>query len=393
MQPAPAFQAGSQQPAASPARIASVDIFRGLTILVMVFVNDVSGVRGLPWWTYHMPGNANGMTYVDMVFPTFLFIVGVSLPLAFERRIARGDSQPRLWAHAVVRSLALVVLGLILANLEKLDPRLTHLNRTAWSLLAFGAIFLLWNAYPRSEQYRRLFVAMRCAGAVLLIVLLAIFRRQTEQGQAAWIDFSYVEILGLIGWAYLWASVSYLLLRKSRWALVAAFLAMTAVNALGTARLLHWQNRVLDYGLVSIVLAGIITSLLLFERRFALYAGFVAALFAAGYLLLPLGISKNRATPTWCLYSSAAAALILLGLYWIADMKGHARWAAFVKPAGSNTLLTYLLPWVLLSIPAVGALEQPWSRGAPGVIRALCFTGVVLGLAHLLTRLKLRLQL
>ncbi len=55
----------------SSRRILSVDIYRGLTMLVMIFVNDVGGVTGLPWWNYHMPPGANGMTYVDWVFPGF----------------------------------------------------------------------------------------------------------------------------------------------------------------------------------------------------------------------------------------------------------------------------------------------------------------------------------
>ena len=54
-------------------RILSIDIFRGLTILVMVFVNDLAGIKGLPWWNYHIPPGEQGLTYVDVVFPAFLF--------------------------------------------------------------------------------------------------------------------------------------------------------------------------------------------------------------------------------------------------------------------------------------------------------------------------------
>src|SRR5271154_1551042 len=57
----------------APSRIASIDIFRGLTMLVMIFVNDLGEVRGLPWWTYHAHAQQDLMTYVDMVFPFFLF--------------------------------------------------------------------------------------------------------------------------------------------------------------------------------------------------------------------------------------------------------------------------------------------------------------------------------
>ena len=70
----------------STQRIASIDIFRALTMLLMIFVNDLASVKGLPWWTYHIPPGEFGMTYVDVVFPAFLFIVGMAIPLAFQKR-------------------------------------------------------------------------------------------------------------------------------------------------------------------------------------------------------------------------------------------------------------------------------------------------------------------
>ena len=63
-----------------------------MTILVMIFVNDLAGVRGAPAWMKHIhPSDADGMTFVDVVFPAFLFIVGTSIPSAtlgsFESRL------------------------------------------------------------------------------------------------------------------------------------------------------------------------------------------------------------------------------------------------------------------------------------------------------------------
>jgi len=80
-------------------------------MLVMIFVNQLAEMRGLPWWTYHMPASANGMTYVDMVFPFFLFIVGMSIPMAIARRLRAGDSMWALSLHVAGRALALVILG------------------------------------------------------------------------------------------------------------------------------------------------------------------------------------------------------------------------------------------------------------------------------------------
>src|ERR1700731_3864592 len=103
-------------------RVVSIDIFRGLTMAVMIFVNELSEVHGLPWWTYHAPASVDVMTYVDMVFPFFLFSVGMSLPLSVSQRLKRNPSQPALWMHVLLRFAGLLALGLILANAEKADP-------------------------------------------------------------------------------------------------------------------------------------------------------------------------------------------------------------------------------------------------------------------------------
>lgn len=395
----------AEEVVAAPSRIASIDIFRGLTILVMIFVNEAGEVKGLPWWTYHAPPGANFMTYVDMVFPAFLFIVGMSIPPALGRRKA-SQSTAKILRHVSLRSIGLVVMGLFLANMEKLDPQLSGINSTAWALLGFAGIFLLWNVYPRNEGRKTLYRALKISGAVILAVMLAMFRRKMESGQIAWLDFSYWEILGLIGCAYFAVSVLYLLFGRKVWMLVIVLAALVTINALSTARQLSWAKQVLEYwpfeaGLCAITMAGVVASKIFFnetsERSFrkkALPASvYGMTLFAAGIVLSPLGIAKLRDTPTWGLFSAAACTFIFLALYWVADVKHQTGWAAFVKPAGSNTLLTYLLPDVWGAIPVLAGLGSRWLFGLPGVIMASAFTAIMLALSAILTRWKLRLQL
>ena len=62
------------QAALKPQRILSIDTFRGITILIMVFVNELAGIRDIPQWMKHMPADADAMTFVDVVFPAFLLI-------------------------------------------------------------------------------------------------------------------------------------------------------------------------------------------------------------------------------------------------------------------------------------------------------------------------------
>jgi predicted acyltransferase len=67
-------------------RVQPIDAFRGVTILLMLFVNTLNGVRGMPAWLYHTPPKVDGMTFPDGVFPAFLFIVGMSIPFACSSR-------------------------------------------------------------------------------------------------------------------------------------------------------------------------------------------------------------------------------------------------------------------------------------------------------------------
>lgn len=369
-------------------------------MLVMIFVNDAAGVKGLPWWTYHMPSGKNGMTYVDVVFPAFLFIVGLSIPLAIRRRLELGDSMPCLWAHILMRSLSLVVIGLVLANADLADPAATGLPVGVWALLALTGAILFWLAYPKIP-------VLKYAGLALLIAMLAIFRRKTPGGEA-WLDFGYWEILGLIGKAYLAACILYVPFRKKMWAPAAWFVVLTAFNIatrMGTASPEHFLPQWLwpfDAGEhPSIVMAGIVTSLIFVDDRWARTfrekalsgLGFAAILFAAGWAFTFLGIQKNAATPTWCLYCSAISVLLFLAIYWLADVRQWYGWAAFVKPAGSNTLLTYLLPDLCYFVMLAFAITLPWRTGWAGALRALIFTGCILGLSFLLTRRKIRMQL
>ena len=394
----------------SSPRIASIDVFRGLTMAVMIFVNALDGVRGLPWWTHHAPARVDVMTYVDMVFPFFLFAIGLSFPIAVGTRLKRNNSQAALWMHVVVRSMSLVVLGLILANAGKVDRARMGISGSFWGLLGIlcTALFLLdYSSLKRLQPYARV---LQSIGLVGVAILYAIFRRNSG-GNAAWIDFSYPEILGLIGFTYFAVAILYIPTRRWKWAPAIWFVLLVALCALSTDRMtlipVHLPLYVWPFGNGSmgcIVMAGILTTSFFRDanRTTNTQLGIVKAVafggiaLAAGWALKPLGISKIRATPTWSLWSIGAAALLFALLYWICDVKQWRRWASPVQAAGSNTLTTYLLPdlWDF----AMGSLglvfwENAFNFGWPGVMKTVVFTCLMLALATLLTRRRVRLQL
>jgi heparan-alpha-glucosaminide N-acetyltransferase len=394
--------------ASTGGRIASVDIFRGITIMVMIFVNFLAEIKGLPWWTYHLPGDVNGMTYVDMVFPFFLFIVGLSFPLAISHRISKGDTQIQLWTHVIARSFALIVLGMALANFEKVNATLTHVSGNLWLALTLLGAILFWNVYPRTGSSQALYKSLKIVGLILMVAMFLLFRRTTDSGQTAWLDFGYWEILGLIGWTYFAVALLYIPTRTWRWAPFAWLVVVTALNATTMA---HWTSFTEELPFYYwpwnsgcfclLVLAGIVTSQIFLSDTFAktfkqkaTYAfGFAALLLISGFLLTPLGISKIRATPTWGLYSAGAATLSFLLLYWICDVHKHTSWALPVKSAGSNTLLTYLLPDLFYVTVGGLAIFQGWTYGQAGVIKTLILTALMLVLSTILTKAKVRLQL
>src|SRR6202142_3799571 len=125
----------SQATGASSSRVVSIDIFRGLTMAGMMFVNALAEVRGLPWWTYHAHAMEDRMTYVDMVFPFFLFAVGLSLPISVDRRLKRKPSLPGLWLHVALRVIGLVPLGIILANAEKAGSSRMAISGSLWAVI------------------------------------------------------------------------------------------------------------------------------------------------------------------------------------------------------------------------------------------------------------------
>ena len=109
----PAIPEGRSTP-----RVLSIDLLRGADVLLMLFVNEVAGVTGAPAFLRHKPSDVDGMTITDLVFPAFLFIVGIVVPFALGGRLRRGETRGQVWRHVLMRALALVVMGVLMVNAE-----------------------------------------------------------------------------------------------------------------------------------------------------------------------------------------------------------------------------------------------------------------------------------
>lgn len=371
----------------------------------MIFVNDVAGVSGIPGWMKHKPADADAMTFVDIVFPAFLFIVGMSLPFAINNRLARGDSFWKLQGHILWRTFGLLVLGVFMVNAGGgYNEKATGISIAGWSLLFYLCAILVWNVY-RFKNKTWSWV-LRGIGIVGLLILAFIYRagENGEQGmQPRWWG-----ILGLIGWAYLFSCLFYQLVRGRILLLLIAIafsIGWYAVSRGGLAKLQwmgYWSGHAAH---TSIVLSGVVVSLLFFEKNIVhkIYTRFLfACLFAlaaaiAGYIFRPyFGISKIYATPTWCLYCVAICTVLYSMLYWLTDVTKLNRWTAFFQPAASNALLVYILPAIIMYLQILlGLYFMPaaFHQGLLGILWSACYAVIMMVVAMGLNRLKIRLQL
>ena len=249
----------------SRTRIRSIDALRGLTILVMVFVNQLAGVSGMPQWARHMPADADAMSFVDVVFPAFLFIVGMAIPFALEQRLARGDDGADLQRHVLGRTLGLVVLGLFMVNAEAgFNEAFMPLRIPAWSLAFYACVYLVWGVYGSAVPGGR--NLWRSVGVLGLLALADAYHGGKDG--TGWMTHQWWGILGLIGWSYLIACTAYLACRARVARLLVAVAGCIAFYAAGHAMssvATHpgWADLLDERAMVcetSLTLLGVVTS-------------------------------------------------------------------------------------------------------------------------------------
>jgi heparan-alpha-glucosaminide N-acetyltransferase len=405
------------------ARITSIDALRGFVMFTMIFVNDLAGApkKVVPDWMVHFSDrhkHGSGMTFVDLVFPAFLFIVGMSIPFALGGRLSKGEAVWKTYGHVILRTLALLAIGILMVNGESAADESPGWSPELWGYTMFlSAIFAFATISPPkagagSARFWQIFsLCVRGLGFVGMVYCALNFHGRHDRPIVTLSPFSintdWYGILGIIGWAYLVAASVYLVFRNHRTALLGCMVLLLCLYPADKKGLFDgfWLNNIVGIGEIgahaAIVVGGLLlASILVAVDIVAIWARVrFTMLFAlgcaAGALLLNglYGISKNNATPSWCLWACAITGVLWLGFYFMSDVFQPAK--IISKPfsvAGQNVLLAYLFSEMLPSPFGMIHFDTP-----PGlawyVFRCAAWAFLLLALTAGLNRVGFKLKL
>ncbi len=336
--------------------IQTIDIMRGITLFLMIFVNDLY-VKGVPHWLSHAGSNEDGMGLADTVFPCFLFLVGITIPFSFANRRNNGEPKIKMLFHILKRTTSLLLIGVLMVNIDRLNSELTGLNEHVWVILLMVSIFLFWNNYPKNSKNEFLFKVLKYSGLIGIIAMMVLFRAGTKE-EPLWLITSWWGILGLIGWGYFVASIVFIWLGNHLIKTSLVWLFFLLLNILEQLNYLEFLNPlnpifgvILQGNVPSIVLAGLIIGILLKKYR-ENGIQFLQIIIPIGIFSIVLGfvlrnwfiISKIKGTPSWSMICIGISILFLAFLYYILDYKQKGKWLNIFKFAGENSLTTYLTP-------------------------------------------------
>jgi heparan-alpha-glucosaminide N-acetyltransferase len=386
-------------------RLVSLDAFRGFVVLAMIWVNYIAEMPGLPYWLKHASASDDGFTLPDLVFPAFLFIVGISIPLALHRHC--GKATLALAGKILWRAVGLILLGVVLANAYRYDANAALLPRALYFTLFYAAVLLMWR--DSMEKWPATF----WIGAALMVLLLFAFRGSVNvEFDSTWLQHSWWGILGMIGWSYLLCSALYLAMRGNGVALMGAFAYMIVfymagqVGTLGPAAWLsaHFDVPGLFGSTAANVMAGCLVGRLFAKpvphgERLRFMAWFALAMIAAGLMLQPYHhINKIHATESYTLVCGGISLALFLFFYVVIDVYKIRKWSVFLLPAGANALFAYIVPDVWEQLTTLLHIPRFWwpyleSGGMPGLANALAMTAFMMALIALANQRGLRLKL
>lgn len=352
-------------------RLASIDILRALTMLLMIWVNDFWSLIDIPKWLTHASATEDYMGFSDVIFPLFLFIVGLSIPLAIQHRLDKKDNQLTIAKHILIRSISLLVIGFYLVNYETAHPSMA-ISKSVWCLLLATSVVLIWMNWKRSPVDQKWHKYLQGTGYIILLILALIYKGG-EDG-TLWMTTQWWGILGLIGWAYLLNALVYLYTKGNLWLMILLWIVLNGLAVLTHSSMAPELNGVLTYlspiltgTIPAFTAAGIVATLLFKKLRNGDMKWVYVTLLSLGFINIiyglatrPIwGISKIQGSPSWLGICTGIGFLLFAILYYIADQKKITSWAKIIAPAGTATLTCYMIPYFMYPFYSITGFHFP----------------------------------
>ncbi|MDQ7827293.1 MAG: DUF5009 domain-containing protein [Candidatus Eremiobacteraeota bacterium] len=292
----------------APARLQSLDALRGITIILMLLVNNTALEATTPVFVMHAPWNS-GVYMADYVFPWFLYCVGAALPFSWASQRKKGTSYLQIYLKAAGRTAGLYLLGCLINSSIAKQP-----------LFTLGVLQLIALAYFVGTLLYVLPLRWRCLAAFFLL-------------SSYWAFIKFVAIPG-VGAGFFEENMN-----------IIYYLNNTHLRPLGLAGILSVIPT------AAMVMIGSVFGDLFRKKdiddltrlRFIFIPAIILCL--AGMLWnLSLPYSKAVWTPAYILLMAGTASITLGILYFIIDMKGLRRWAYPLIVFGSNAIFAYVVP-------------------------------------------------
>jgi predicted acyltransferase len=335
-------------------RLVSLDVFRGITIAGMTLVNNPG-----TWSAIYSPlkhAEWHGWTPTDLVFPFFLFIVGVAVPLAFARRVEEGGIGRDLYLKIVRRSVIIFALGLFLAAFPHFDLANLRipgvLQRIAVCYLITAFIFLKTNWRTQLG-----------IGIGLLLIYWALMKLVPVPGFGPgdingkeWNLAAYID-RAVFGFSHIWKQ----------------------------AKVYDPEGLLSTIPAITTTIAGVLTGTWIRSNRSQLEK--VGGIFFAGAVCVAIGwswnfffpINKALWTSSYVMFTAGMALMFLGFCYWLIDIKGYKRWTWPFVVFGVNALALYVLSGLLADI--FGLIKTTRMNGSPGNLQTWIFEHLFLSWA------------
>lgn len=390
-------------------RFNSIDIVKGLTVLLAVFLFNLFPDQ-IPDW----PGSSSvpflGKTVAGILFPAFIFLTGITIPFSISKRITEGLSTYEISRHIFARSVILITAGVLLVNTERVDTVQTGFSIHIWSMLLIIAFFIVWNRYPENDSRFFTVTGLRLTGLAILVALVFKFRSGTFENNGSLIP-GWWEIPGLAGWAYLIGAFIWLAFRNSLAMTILFwlfFFGLTIIENLGITGFLDPAKPylgVITGGYIPfIAISGQMTGVLLKKYSIisigkpVLIISVSSAVLAASGLLLvryifTTGVYGN---PGWALIGVAGNAAFFAIVLWFDEVRKVFTRVKFLRTAGINMMTVYLLPYFFYNLIWLSGINIFfYSEAGPALVSitgSVIWTGFILWICLLLTKYSIRLK-